>query len=1271
MINTAKLQFKSGQADFHSMNSRKPHQTVNKAYRKLKIQQNDLDKFRKNLRTMLDQMNPGESEEYHKNLIQAFLKDTFYGSRYAINTSGATDLVVHTGKSTRTPVGVMIETKKPGNASEMVREGYYNTKALQELLLYYYRQRIDEKNQEIKYLIATDLYQWFIFDATRFEKLFVSNKKWRNLYEKFKSNQLAGNTTDWFYTNIASPAIIEADHQLQPTIFDLNDYTSMVRPGYSGSFSKLITLYKLLSPETLLKLPFANDSNTLNKPFYDELLHIIGLTEVKAKQKKLIQRKPEKSRDPASLIENTINQIKFNDKLIDLKNPQRYGDSDEERIYTVALELVLTWINRILFLKLLEGQLLTWHAGDDAFRFLTTRRIPDFDELSVLFFRVLAVDRAKRSPEVEQAFPNIPYLNSSLFEMTPLEHQIFTISNLRDNQHLPLHPHSILKQSAQFRKQTELNALEYLFQFLNAYDFSSDAGADEVQAENTSIINASVLGLIFEKINGYKDGSFFTPGFITMYMAREALRRAVVDKFNQVNGWTCQTLTDVYNRIEDKSAANAVVNSLRICDPAVGSGHFLVSALNELIAIKWELGILMDDHGKMLRDYDIGVENDELVITDDQGDFFQYRPGNQESLRVQRTLFQEKQTIIESCLFGVDINPNATNICRLRLWIELLKNAYYKDAELRDLETLPNIDINIKTGNSLISRFALDEDLKQALKKSNHTIDAYKLAVQTYHETTDRAARKQLLELIKSIKKDFRSEIKANDPLVKRKLKLETEFAQKYGPQQLFNQNLTAAQKKDMEKLAGEIEKLRTEIKTIESNKIYQNAFEWRFEFPEVLDHDGNFVGFDVVMGNPPYIRQEQFTDLKPYLLNHFETYAGTADLYVYFVEQGLRLLRSQGQFCFILPNKWMRAGYGKRFREYLKKYQVNSIVDFGDLPVFEEATTYPCILAIAPKRTAGTFKAVNVESLNFPDSLADYVQINHLTVDSEKLSPSGWVLADAREQALLEKIRQQGTPLGEYVEGKIYRGVLTGLNEAFVIGAATREKLIGGDPRSAEIIKPFLAGRDIKRYQQPVSDKYLIFTRRGIDIEKYPAIYEYLEQYRERLEPKPKNFTGKGWPGRKPGSYKWYEIQDAVDYYGEFEKPKIVIPAIVKSANYAFDRNGNYSNDKTTIIPTDELILLGILNSRIVDYYLMHIASTKQNGYYEYKPVYISQLPIIFMDKGTCSTMESEVQKILTAKRADPAADTTALEAEIDKMVYDLYGLTAEEVKVVEGEEE
>lgn len=430
-----------------------------------------------------------------------------------------------------------------------------------------------------------------------------------------------------------------------------------------------------------------------------------------------------------------------------------------------------------------------------------------------------------------------------------------------------------------------------------------------------------MIGLIFEKINGYKDGSFFTPGFITMYMCRETLRRAVVQKFNEAKVWKCEQFEELYNKVDNIKEANEIINSLKICDPAVGSGHFLVSALNELIAIKSELGVLTDREGKRIRDYDIKVENDELIVSIDDQELFEYKPGNKESQRVQEALFHEKETLIESCLFGVDINANSVKICRLRLWIELLKNAYYTaDSKYSELETLPNIDINIKRGNSLISRFALDEDLSGVFKKQRFSLKSYQAAVEAYKDTNDKKAKAELLKFINDIKDQFRTSVTNRDPRRKKLSDLRGQLALLDNNIDLFGEKIKSEAQVKVEKkrLKKSLEQKEKEIADIENAKIYQGAFEWRFEFPEVLDDKGNFLGFDVVIGTPPYIRQEELKEFKPWFKQNLKLYTGTSDIYVFFVEKGFDILKQDGSFTYIMPNKYMQAGYGKPARQIL-----------------------------------------------------------------------------------------------------------------------------------------------------------------------------------------------------------------------------------------------------------------------------------------------------------------------------------------------------------------
>lgn len=945
----------------------------------------------------------------------------------------------------------------------------------------------------------------------------------------------------------------------------------------------------------------------------------------------------------------------------------------------------------------MEAQLVNYHKGDKSYEFLNSEKIHDYDDLEYLFFMVLARPYEQRGEEALRKFEKVPYLNSSLFESTQIEDQTILISNLRDEKKIPIHSSTVLKDQNGKKRTGELETLEYLFAFLNAYDFSSEGG-EEIQEENKTLINASVLGLIFEKINGYKDGSFFTPGFITMYMSRETIRRAVVQKFNEAKGWACKDIDDVYDRIEDRDEANRIINSLKICDPAVGSGHFLVSALNEIIAIKHDLRILQDREGRRLKEYTMEVANDELVITDDDGELFEYRPGNKESQRVQETLFHEKQSIIENCLFGVDINPNSVKICRLRLWIELLKNAYYVQTppppgggregagpsplgggqvgaispgggQVGALETLPNIDINIKEGNSLISRFDIDADLKKALRKSDGkwTIEGYRAAVATYRNAESKEQKHEMEDIIEDIKSNFRSEISLNDPKIRKLQRLQNELNTLTNQGQLFEMGKRekAAWNKKVKKLTADTKKLEAEIEEIRNNKIYENAFEWRFEFPEVLDDEGNFIGFDVVIGNPPYIRQEELGDSKQYLASKYETFAGTADIYVYFVELGLGILKAGGDFVYILPNKWMRAGYGDKMRVFLQNQNIQSIVDFGDLPVFEEATTYPCIMQIQKGQGSSYFKSALVKTLDFENSLAHHLDEITFEVDRSLLQPKGWTLNDAKIQKLLQKLSGVGVPLGEYVDRRIYRGVLTGLNEAFVIDAETRLKLIEEDPGSEEIIKPFLAGRDIKRYKKPESDKYLILFKNGVTkqflgkelgeeeafslmLEKFPSVMKYLSQFEKR-----------GKKRYDKGMY-WWELR-ACDYYEEFEKDKIMLPDIAIRSQAAFDDSGYYCVNTAYIIPGLSEFHLGLLNSKLLLFYYSNLTQTIRGGYFRFIRQYLELLPIVSLQDNQKESLENLV------KRKLKAPEDCALEAEIDRLVYELYGLTEEEIQIVE----
>ncbi len=1211
----------------------KPKKALNKAFLKVKPNRTEIEGFKTNLIALLDRTNDTESEEFHKNLVSDFLKDTYYKQNHFINTKGRNDLVIHNGNSASSSVGVILEAKKPTNKAEMITTRKLNVKAFQELVLYYLRERITHKNLEVKHLVATNINEWFIFDATLFDRLFAQNKNLVKQFTDFEGGRLADTKTDFFYKQIAEPFIDSITSEIEFTYFNIQDYQKPLRNSDKADDNTLIALFKLLSPEHLLKLPFTNDSNSLDKRFYSELLHIIGLTETKNGSKKLIGRNKPEERNPGSILEDAIIQLDSLDKLSRLERPSQFGSTQQEKLFNVALELTITWINRILFLKLLEAQLITYHNssrnnGKDgkSYSFLNIDKIKSYDDLNSLFFQVLARKHDERNEEVKKMFEKVPYLNSSLFEPTDIEQVTLFISNLKDDKTIPVISSTVLKDQQGKKRTGNLGTLEYLFEFLNAYDFSSE-GLEEIQEDNKTLINASVLGLIFEKINGYKDGSFFTPGFITMYMCRETIRKAVVQKFNETNKWNCTSIEELYDKIGDRKEANTIVNSIKICDPAVGSGHFLVSALNEMIAVKNDLKILQDRDGKRLKEYQVEVVNDELIVTDDEGELFEYNPTisstgallNSESQRIQETLFHEKQTLIENCLFGVDINSNSVKICRLRLWIELLKNAYYKNAT--ELETLPNIDINIKCGNSLVSRFAIDADLKQALKKSKWTIDSYRIAVDTYRNAQNKEQKREMERMIAGIKSDFRSEISLNDPKVKKLRKLSGDLFQMTNQGQLFE--MTAKEKavwnKNVKQLADETKKLESEIEEIKANKIYENAFEWRFEFPEVLNDDGDFVGFDVVIGNPPYGASFNESE-KEYIKHNYKSYKYKFDSYVYFIEIGLSILKPIGILEYITPILWLTLDNCFPIRRILlKDYNLTRLFIHGE-GVFEEAIVNT--LSFQVEKSKPQIQLL-IENGNIVT-----------TIDKSRLVEEELLKIDYRispfEKSIILKIQANSSSLSTF--GNVVQGITSYDSYRGHSKEIIKNKAFHFDFKKDATCGKWLDGKNLNRYLIIWNNQWLSYGN-------------WLAAPREK-----KYFIGKRLLFREvPG--KGRRIQASMTeeefYYGHSISPFKPFP--------------EFSNELEFI--------LGIVNSNLLSWYgNLVLPNFGKDVFPKLNPNDIKELPIPNAEKMEKLMIIDLVSTILESKMKNPTSDTSNLENKIDQLVYNIFGLTKEEIDFIEN---
>lgn len=1274
----------------------KPRLALNKAFLKIKPNRKDIELFKTNLISLLDQINEAESEEHHKNIVSKFLDSTYYNGSHYINTKGRNDLVIHNGKDAKSSVGVILEAKKPTNKAEMLKTDNLNTKAFQELVLYYLRERITHKNLEIKHLLATNIYEWFIFDANLFEKAFANNKTLVKQFTDFEEGRLSGKTTDFFYKEIAEPAIAALTLEINFAYFDIRDYDQALRNTDKKDDNKLIALYKLLSPEHLLKLPFLNDSNSLDKQFYTELLHIIGLTEIKDGSKKLIERKKTGQRNEASLLENAIIQLDSLDKISRLDKPSQFGENNQERLFNVGLELTITWVNRILFLKLLEAQLISYNNGDKSYSILNIEKLKDYDDINSLFFQVLAKLHEERSDSINKIFGKVPYLNSSLFEPTDLEHTCLFINQLENDKKLPILASTVLKDKTGKKRTGELNAIEYIFDFLDAYDFASE-GSEDIQEDNKTLINASVLGLIFEKINGYKDGSFFTPGFITMYMCRESIRRAVLQKFKEAKGWDCVDLDELYNKINNNTEANEIINSIKICDPAVGSGHFLVSALNEIITIKNDLKVLQDRDGKRLKEYHVEIANDELIITDEDGKPFKYNPASKESQRVQEALFHEKQTIIENCLFGVDINTNSVKICRLRLWIELLKNAYYKQSGV--LETLPNIDINIKCGNSLISRFALDADLKQALKKSKWSIDTYKIAVQTYREAESKEQKREMERLIADIKNDFRSEISRNDPKVKKLKKLQEEII--FLPTQIKLFDQSAKDKKDfndkIKKLTEEASKLENEIEEIKANKIYESAFEWRFEFPEVLNNEGEYMGFDVVIGNPPYMRVQEIQASQPsaklFYEKTYENAKSAYDLANIFFELAVNISSVNSRNAYIFPHKFFNSSSTTVFRDYLIKGKyIDSIAHFGANMIFEDADTYTCVAQFSKYPNNGFLFQRFAYKTDFQKLMLDKNKYVHITYEMIKRSSdlygtNQWIMFDDELGFnVFEKIYTNSKSLKDILDD-IFVGLQTSKDDLYIFENVrlNDKNLIGHLSISnkeyeveKDLFKPFLMGKNVQRYCNLSTDRYVFFPYlindgnvKIIPEEEiklhYPLTYKYLKDHEKEF---------KARESGKAGKMQHWHAYIYPKNLNKFEQQKLSSMEICANHPNVTLNNTNlyhttkvYSWVKNADAKESYEYILAIANSKLLWWFLKLTGDTLQGDARTFKTNYLNPFPLpVNVSKEEDLYISNKVNEVLIIKKQNPDADTTGLETQIDQLVYQLYGLTEEEIKIVES---
>lgn len=1257
---------------------------LNPYYRKKPILEAELNEFIKALKdykTSLENNLKNNEDSLVANALSKFFENLHFECEIKSIHKGNSGIDLALKKDKQ--IQVIIEAKLP-HSKEFFSQSKPNCKALHECILYYLRER-KALNSSLKHIIITDFYRFYIFKADLFEELFNKNKYFKEAFENFESkNSLFKGNTDEFYKEceklLSSEKYLDSitrkdlfdEPSLKGVFIDLKPILEQEKP----SFSKLKPVFKIFHKDFLLSEFNPNDANSLNNAFYKELLYILGLCESK-QNSKLIIAKSEESKEEQGTFYTAINS-----KL-------------KEENFETILKLLILWLNRILFLKLIESNLVRFN-DDKNLKFLNFKKIPDFDKLSELFFEILAKERSTRK---KSEFAYLPYLNSSLFEKQSIENTL-EISNLNNDLKLNYYKNTVLKDDKCKTKKGQVGLLEYLFEFLDSFDFGSDDEQSEILSQK-ELISSSVLGNVFEKLNGYKEGSFYTPSFITSYMCKESITKVVLDKFNTQFDLDAKDISELRKslRKEDKKAQKELLNSIKICDPAVGSGHFLVSALNVMLSIYDELNLFDEE-------FYLEVQNDEILITGRKGEFIEYKrpstPKDKAHL-IQQELFHTKKDIIENNLFGVDINPNSCEITKLRLWIELLKHSFYQsfdDENYHDLKTLPNIDINIKCGNSLVSYFETGKSLSH-YPNIKERINKYKRIVKDYKEgfyTDKNLIAKEIKNLQESFK-NFCLKDKFNKE-IKQLTNGANEYSKKYGDfladehhdekfKSFFSKNMFefSFDEKVAIKEFANLKKEYDNIFNLESN----HPFEWRFEFPEILDDDGNFKGFDLIIGNPPYIKEaenkELFTNTKK-----LRTYQGKMDIWYHFVGRGFDILKNNGYLAFIATNNWVTNSGAKKLRNIvLEESQILSLVDFSSFMVFDSASIQTMIMSFQktkpPKNYEFHFAKITTQTPIYEDALS--LLKNEKTQNNEILSinltPKKFIdktlnFTKSDYEELFNKIQKYGKFYLEerevaqgivYPQENINKKSLEILGNNFYLGQGI-QKLTNEEVENLNLLKnekillkPIFESDNIQKYfVKRYNYFWVIYTNSSFknpnSMDDYPNLKKHLDKFQNVIT-----------SDNKP--YGLHRARDEKFFTGS---PRIVaLRKCVGEPKFSYVDFDCYVSATFYVIKTQRInvkYLTAILNSKLVAFWLKHKGKMQGNNYQIDKEPLLN-IPIVdtnSKNKKLADELINLVDEILKAKEQDKNANTQELENKINSLVYKLYNLTEDEIKIIENKE-
>ncbi|EPF0492127.1 DUF7149 domain-containing protein [Campylobacter coli] len=1240
---------------------------LNPYYRKKPILEAELNEFIKALKdykTSLENNLKNNEDSLVANALSKFFENLHFECEIKSIHKGNSGMDLALKKDKQ--IQVIVEAKLP-HSKEFFSQSKPNCKALHECILYYLRER-KALNSSLKHIIITDFYRFYIFKADLFEELFNKNKYFKEAFENFESkNSLFKGNTDEFYKEceklLSSEKYLDSitrkdlfdEPSLKGVFIDIKPILEQEKP----SFSKLKPVFKIFHKDFLLSEFNPNDANSLNNAFYKELLYILGLYESKQNSKLIIAKSQESEEEQGTFY------TAINSKL-------------KEENFETILKLLILWLNRILFLKLIESNLVRFN-DDKNLKFLNFKKIPDFDKLSELFFEILAKERSTRK---KSEFAYLPYLNSSLFEKQSIENTL-EISNLNNDLKLNYYKNTVLKDDKCKAKKGQVGLLEYLFEFLDSFDFGSDDEQSEILSQK-ELISSSVLGNVFEKLNGYKEGSFYTPSFITSYMCKESITKVVLDKFNAQFDLDAKDISELRKslRKEDKKAQKELLNSIKICDPAVGSGHFLVSALNVMLSIYDELNLFDEE-------FYLEVQNDEILITGRKGEFIEYKrpstPKDKAHL-IQQELFHTKKDIIENNLFGVDINPNSCEITKLRLWIELLKHSFYQsfdDENYHDLKTLPNIDINIKCGNSLVSYFETGKSLSH-YPNIKERMSKYKRIVKDYKEgfyTDKNLIAKEIKNLQESFK-NFCLKDKFNKE-IKQLTNGANEYSKKYGDfladehhdekfKSFFSKNMFefSFDEKEATKEFANLKKEYDNIFNLESN----HPFEWRFEFPEILDDDGNFKGFDLIIGNPPYIKENDNKDLFTNT-KKLRTYQGKMDIWYHFVGRGFDILKNNGYLAFIATNNWVTNSGAKKLRNIvLEESQILSLVDFSSFMVFDSASIQTMIMQFQkikpPKNYEFHFAKITTQTPIYEDviNLLKNEKTQNNEILSINLTPKKFIdktlnFTKSDYEELFNKIQKYGKFYLE--ESEVAQGIVPAIDEAFVI----KDKNVFSKNEQC-FIKEYYTGLSGKFYSS-FTDKYLIYLSNknySGNLDDLPNLKQHFQKYKEILKESKIKY-------KTPNKSYFYLHREREEKFFKKGEEKIISQVRCIEPIFVYSNENFYGSRALFFIQTCRInlkYLTGVLNSKLIAFWLKHKGKIQGNLFKIDKEPLLN-IPVVNINSKNeklANKLISLVDEILKAKEQDKNANTQELENKINSLVYKLYNLTEDEIKIIENKE-